>query len=135
MSVFNIIAPIIYIPNSKTNVAPIIISIIVILLSFEKLLLKYPDNKPSNAYIITDIPKISPINISKNTPITAPNIIDIFLPAKSPINTIRTMNKFGFIPSILNQVKKLDCKKYIIKNIINNITTVVIFFNIPPYLI
>ena len=32
--------------------------------------------------------------------------------------SIKTINKFGLTPAILNQEKKLICKKYIIKNVI-----------------
>ena len=46
-----------------------------------------------------------------------PNGTATFLPIKSPIHKIRTTNKFGFTPAILNQLKKFICKKYNIKNI------------------
>lgn len=40
------------------------------------------------------------------------------------------MNRFGIIPAILNHEKKLDCKKYIIKNAINRYMIANILFNL-----
>ena len=47
-----------------------------------------------------------------------PKIKPIFLVANNPIKSIKITNKFGFIPAIVNQLKKLDCKKYSKKNTI-----------------
>lgn len=46
------------------------------------------------------------------------------------ITSINKMIKLGFIPAILNQLKKLACKKYIIKNIKHKLTIDITFFRL-----
>ena len=115
-----------YIPTSYIRVTPAVISKIVILLSFEKFCSKYPAINTTQASIIAEVPIFFPIKKSKNIPIT--NMIGIprLLPKNSPKNNAIITNKFGDIPAIVNQ---FDCKKYIIKNVINIDITITVFFN------
>ena len=55
------------------------------------------------------------------------------LPKYNPINNVNTINKFGFIPAILYQLKKCDCKKYISKKTIKNTAIVNALFIISPF--
>lgn len=103
---------------SNITVLPATISKIVILLSLEKFLLKYPPKNPIKENIIADTPNCFPANISKQTPQINPTGIATFLPIKSPTHKTKTINKFGFTPAILNQLKKFTCRKYTIKNVI-----------------
>ena len=66
---------------------------------------------------------------SKNNPITIPYIVPIILLANKPINSVNITNKFGIIPAIVNQLKKLDCKKYIINAVSIKIICISSFFN------
>ena len=75
------------------------------------------------------MPTFFPITISKNIPNKNPKISPIFFVANNPINNIKITNKFGFIPAIVNQLKKLDCKKYSKKNTIIIPTIDINFFN------
>ena len=53
-------------------------------------------------------------------------------PINIPIHKENTIKRFGFIPAILNQIKKFDCKKYIKINIINITIIDSIFFIVSP---
>ena len=107
----------IYIPISYIAVLAAIISIIVSLLSFEKFLSMYSAISPIIPSIIPDIPMDFPTNISIYIPKISPHIRPAFLPINRPIHRIKITNKFGITPFIVNHVKKLACKKYIIKNV------------------
>ena len=80
--------------------------------------------------IIAEIPIFFPINISNNNPTITPEIIPIYLPPNSPKKTINITNKLGFIPAIVNQVKKFACNIYIIMNAmhIKNMANFFFFF-------
>lgn len=71
---------------------------------------------------------IPPPNISINIPNNTPNAVPIFAPEYNPINSINIINRFGITPAIVNELKKFDCKKYIIINVIISSITVIIFF-------
>lgn len=72
------------------------------------------------------------ITVPPKKSIKIPNIIPkavpIFAPEYNPINNINIINIFGIIPEIVNQLKKFNCKKYIMINVINNNITVTTFF-------
>ena len=91
--------------------------------SFEKFLSKYSPSKPIRPSIIPEIPIWRPITTSIKKPNIIPNIKPSFLPANNPIHSINITNRFGFTFAIVNQVKKFDWMKYIIKKltIINSI--------------
>ena len=48
--------------------------------------------------------------------------------ANKPTNNIKITNKFGIIPAIVKNGKKLDYKKYMNINIMNNIIPIKTFF-------
>ena len=59
-----------------------------------------------------------------------PNIAPVLFPINNPINSVKTIIRFGIIPPILNQEKKFNCKKYIIKNVNNKIRITLNFRNL-----
>ena len=79
------------------------------------------------------MPILFPINKSINNPKTTPADIPNFLPKNNPINNKKIMNKFGFIPAILNQLKNIDCKKYKKINVINKNIVASAFFIFKPF--
>jgi hypothetical protein len=108
--------------------APATISIIVILLSFEKFLSKY-DAKNAMIVSIIAVPPIKGLLTESIIipPKTAKPIANDEL-ANNPTNNIKITNKFGIIPAIVKKGKKLDSKKYININIMNNIIPIKTFF-------
>ena len=87
---------------------------------------------PAIAKTIAFIPSTLPINRSNNKPISIPIDAPYILPIYIPTNNERIINKFGFTPSILNQLKKFDCKKYIKINVMNIIIIDSSFFIVAP---
>lgn len=90
--------------------------------------------KPANPKAIEFIPIFFPINKSISSPKIAPRVIPYILPKNKPINKISIINKFGFIPAILNHVKKFDCRKYMKINVKNIIIIESVFFTVVPFL-
>ena len=83
---------------------------------------------PASPNKIAFIPILLLIKKSISNPKITPAEIPYAFPKNSPINKTKIINKFGFIPAILNQLKKFICKKYRMINVINNITIDNIFF-------
>ena len=63
-------------------------------------------------------------------PYIIPYIIPLLLPINSPIKSANITTILGITPAILNQLKKLACKKYIIKNIKHKLTIDITFFRL-----
>ena len=62
-----------------------------------------------------------------------PDATPYISPKYSPRNIANIMNKFGLMPEIVNQLKKLDCNKYNRMKTRNMfIVTNVFFTTIPP---
>ena len=80
--------------------------------------------------IIAHIPILIPIVKSNISPKIIANGNANLLFVNKPITKTNITNKFGFTPAILNQLKKFDCKKYIITNIMNSTTIVNVFFKV-----
>ncbi len=59
-----------------------------------------------------------------------PKISPSFFPANNPTKRINRTNKLGCTPAIVNQVKKLACKKYNIKKDRISIRMANIFFKV-----
>ena len=55
------------------------------------------------------------MNRSNDNPNIIPIEVPYVFPINIPINSESIIKRFGFIPAILNQLKKFDCKKYINK--------------------
>ena len=72
---------------------------------------------PTIPSIIPKIPIFLLIKKSNNRPITIPIGIPTRFPANNPTNRTYITKRFGEIPEIVNQLKKLTCIKYKIKNI------------------
>ncbi len=53
-------------------------------------------------------------------------------PMNMPINKANIIKRFGLMPAILNQLKKFDCKKYIIKKTKNKTAIDNTFFIAAP---
>ena len=76
---------------------------------------------------------IPPPKMSINIPNNTPNAVPIFAPEYKPINSINIINRFGITPAIVNELKKFDCRKYIIINAMISIIIVITFFIIHSY--
>ena len=83
-------------------------TIIVILLSFEKFLSNIPPIPPTMPSIIAEIPIFLFIKKSKHIPKKIPIGIPNLFPPNNPKNSTNITNKFGVIPAILNQLKKMQ---------------------------
>ena len=95
---------------SYIDVAPSDITIIVILLSFEKFLSKTPAKNPISPKDTAYIPACFPSNRSNVIPIPIPYAVPIVWLANSPTNNIKIIYRFGITPEMLNQLKKFDCR-------------------------
>ena len=118
---------------SQNIVTANVIAIKVILLSLEKLLSSIPPVNPATDNIMLFSPIRLPINKSRRSPNIIPIEKPVVFPKKSPINRVNIINKFGFIPAILYQLKKLVCKMYNIKNTIKNAVITNVLFIISPF--
>ena len=114
---------------SNISVAPNTINMIVALLSLEKFLSNVPATNPIIPNPTALIPICIPIAKSNIPPITTPYTTPVILFENNPINKMKITNKFGITFEMVNQLKKLACKKYMIKAVnIRNIL-IVNFFN------
>lgn len=85
---------------------------------------------------ITNTTAFSPMALPKKKSNSKPSIIAIGIPynfpMNIPMNKANIIKRFGLIPAILNQLKRFDCKKYIIKKVKNKITIDSVFFITAP---
>ena len=100
-----------------------------LLKSFLWIVLRISPARPS---IIAFTPSAFPMNRSNDNPNIIPIEVPYVFPINIPINSESIIKRFGFIPAILNQLKKFDCKKYINKNVIYIIIIDSIFFILAP---
>lgn len=100
------------------------ISIIVILLSFEKFLSKYDAKYAKIQNIIELIPIHLPYTLSNKKPIKIPIAILTFEFVYNPKNNIYIINILGAIPAIFKLEKIFICTKYNKNPIKNNIIVI-----------
>ena len=74
-----------------------------------------PASSPTIPRTIAYIPIVWLDSRSIIIPIDIPYIAPRFLLVNSPMNRTSIMNRFGFIPAMVNHSKKFTCKKYTIK--------------------